>query len=236
MEIPRIILCTLVCGALASPLQAQYYEGHEYPRSEARYLAGGVVWRTFDPRATNTIPDSLVTSFRRLMPMLAFRQGPVDLYFGYMTFREHEQSRQAIVFGTQVASDLLVSGSRSGALLLPLMLAADFSKVETGGPQRDDFNLGSIGLGVGLKFRSVSPSAEFWVQGVQLFHFSFEGVAAGTGSSLATIGEITLLLPRIPVGEGLVFTYRVRLQTWAMNDAQFNFRSLYHGPSIGLMF
>jgi hypothetical protein len=71
---------------------------------------------------------------------------------------------------------------------------------------------------------------------VQIFHIAFQGLAAGTGSSLATVGEAGLLLPRVPIGEGLALSYRVRLQTWSLSDNRFNYRSLYHGPSIGILF
>jgi hypothetical protein len=89
---------------------------------------------------------------------------------------------------------------------------------------------------VGLKFRVTAPSVEFWIQGAQVLHVAFEGIGAGTGSSSATLGEATLLLPRVAIGDGLVISYRARLQSWSMKNDRFNYRSFYHGPSVGILF
>jgi hypothetical protein len=228
-------LLFLWCSAVPA-LYGQYYDTREYARPEGRYLSAAILRREFVPRSNNSLPDSVASRFAALMPMIAFRQGSVELYLGYTRFEERGSHRSAIVFGTQITNDVHLSGSRPGALVLPLMIAADYTKVESGGLQRDDFNLATIGLGAGLKYRLVTPDMEFWIQGVQVFHVAFQGIAAGTGSSLASVGEAGLLLPRFPVGEGLVLGYRVRLQTWSLNDDRFNYRSLYHGPSIGILF
>lgn len=225
-----------LCCIAAPAAHGQYYETREDRRPEGRYLSAGILRDEFVPRPNNTLPDSAAARFTALMPMLAFRQGPVEIYLGYTRFDEHGASRSAIVFGTQITNDVVLGGSRSGGLVLPLMIAADYTKVESGGPQRDDFNLATLGLGAGLKYRLVTPNAEFWIQGLQVFHVAFQGIAAGTGSSLASVGEAGLLLPRVPIGEGVVLGYRIRLQTWSLNDDRFNYRLVYHGPSIGILF
>jgi hypothetical protein len=234
----RGVLCVLLFASCSSvpSLYGQYYDTKEYARPEGRYLSAGILRREFVPRPNNSLPDSAASRFAAFMPMLAFRQGAVEIYLGYTRFEERGGYHSAIVFGTQITNDILLSGSRSGALVLPLMIAADYTKVESSGPQRDDFNLATIGLGAGLKYRLATPGMEFWIQSVQVFHVAFQGIAAGTGSSLMTVGEAVLFLPRVPIGEGLVIGYRVRLQTWSLNDDRFNYRSLYHGPSIGILF
>lgn len=232
-----IFLILAICGSFhGQQLYGQYYESREEGKPAGRFLAAGMMWRDFQPRPANLLPDSLTTRFQRVMPMLSFRQGLVDFYFGYSTFKERGENREAIVFGTQVATEVPLTGMRPSALMLPVMIVADYSKVEATGLRRDNFNIASIGLGIGLKFRVTTPSAEFWIQGVQVVHVAFEGIAAGTGSSLATLGEATLLLPRVPLGDGLVFSYRARLQTWSMKNDRFNYRSFYHGPSVGILF
>ena len=223
-------------GMAVSAMYGQYYEAREYARPEGRYLSAGILREEFAPRPNNSIADSAAYHFGAIMPLLSFRQGSVELYLGYTRFEERGTTRSAIVFGTQIANDILLGGSRPSALVLPLMIAADYTKVASGSLGRDDFNLATIGLGLGLKYRLVTPGTEFWIQGVQIFHIAFQGLAAGTGSSLATVGEAGLLLPRVPIGEGLALNYRVRLQTWSLSDNRFNYRSLYHGPSIGILF
>ena len=233
----RMLWIMALCGCLwGQRAYGQYYESREYARPEGRYLTAGAVWSEFRPRSSNPSPDSLVSRFNRVIPMIAFHQGLVDLYLGYTTFNDHGESREAIVFGTEVATDIPLLGRRPSALALPLVVSVDYSKVEAAGPKRDNFNIASIGIGVGLKFRTVAPSAEFWIQGLQVAHFSFEGISAGTGSSLATIGEAALLLPRVLLGDGIVISYRARFQSWSMNNDRFNYRSFYHGPSIGILF
>jgi len=171
-----------------------------------------------------------------LMPMVTFRQGQTEIYLGYTRFDERGSTRSAIVFGMQMGREIPLGGASPQGLVLPLVIAADYTKVESNGFQRDDFNIASIGIGVGLKYHYVAPDAEFWIQGAEVFHFAFQGLAAGTGSSLATVGEAVVFLPRVGIGEGLVLTYRARLQTWALNDARYNYRSFYHGPSLGILF
>jgi len=233
----RILSIVALCGCLwGQCVYGQYYESREDARGEGRFLTAGAVWSEFRPLSSNSLPDSLASTFDRMMPMIAFHQAGVDLYFGYTTFDDHGESREAIVFGTQVATDIPLLGTRPSTLVLPLVISVDYTKVEAAGPERDSFNIASLGIGVGLKFRTVGPSAEFWFQGLQAVHFSFEGISAGTGSSLATIGEAVLLLPKVPLGEGIVISYRARLQWWSMNDDHFNYRLFYHGPSIGVLF
>lgn len=234
----RGMICWLVvaCGITARPASGQYYDSQEYRRPEGRYLSLGILRDEFVPRSNNSLPDSVAARFSAAMPILAFRQGPVEIYLGYTRFDERGASRSAVIFGTQITNEFSLGGGRPGGLALPLMIAADYTKVESGGPQRDDFNLATLGLGAGLKYRLVTPDAEFWIQGIQLFHVAFQGIAAGTGSSLATVGEAGLLLPRVPIGGGVVFGYRVRVQRWSLNDDRFNYRLLYHGPSIGILF
>ncbi len=214
----------------------QYYDTREYGSPTGRYLSAGVLHDEFLPRPGNSLPDSVAARFSAVMPILAFRQGPVEVYLGYTRFDERGASRSAVVFGTQVTNDIPLAGSRPGGLVLPLMIAADYTKVASSGPQRDDFNLATLGIGAGLKYRLVTPGTEFWIQGVQVVHVAFQGLAAGTGSSLATLGEAGLMLPRVGIGEGVVLGYRVRLQTWSLNDDRFNYRLVYHGPSIGILF
>jgi hypothetical protein len=233
----RGILLLLVawCGPVPA-LYGQYYDSKEISRPEGRYLSLGVLRREFSPRPNNSLPDSATSRFGALMPMLAFRQGPVEIYLGYARFEERGSNHSAVVFGTQIANDFILGGPRAGGLVLPLMIAADYTKVDASGPQRDDFNIATLGIGAGLKFRAVTPEMEFWIQGVQVFHVAFQGIAAGTGSSLATVAEAGVMLPRVPIGEGLVLSYRFRLQTWSLSDDRFNYRSLYHGPSVGILF
>jgi hypothetical protein len=232
----RCIPAVVVLGLWSGAAVAQYDEPREYVLSDARFFSAGAMVRDFAPTAGNTTPDSLTIAYRTWMPMLAFHQGPVELMFGYARYTMTGSSREAIFLGTTVTTDLVLAGSRSGALLVPFCGAADYSKSESDGAERDNFNIASLGIGAGLKYRAVSPSLEFTVQALGIIHYSFEGLSTGSGSSTAVLGEVRLLSRHIQILEGLVFGYRYRYQRWALSDARFNYRAIMHGPYLGVLF
>jgi hypothetical protein len=217
----------------AAPARGQYYDEEENAPPGDRFITAGVMWRTFEPRPSNPRPDSLAIRFESLMPLLAFRQGLVDVYIGYTA---PESGETAIVAGTTVSTDLPLVRSRTSALLLPIILSADFTKVTSGGAGRDDFNVGSLGIGAGLAFRWRGSRAAFWVQGGEVIHLAFEGFAGKGGSSVATIAEAGVLFSGVGIGEGLALTYRFRMQSWTVGDGLSDYTSTYHGPSIGVIF
>lgn len=244
MRIVHSILCRsivqlmlfLVCTLAASTLHAQYYDRPEYEPTRARFLSGGFVNRDFAPWSSNASPDSIAIRYNRVMPMIGFRQGPVDLAFGYAQFTLYGRSRSTIFFGVTVSNDLPLTHRSPASLLLPVMLSADYTKAQAAGPERDDFNIASLGIGAGLKFRYNTRSVDFAVQAVEVAHLSTEGFAAGTGFSAATVGEAVLILRQALVFDGVAIGYRFRLQTWSMNESRFDYRSVSHGPFVGVLF
>jgi hypothetical protein len=225
----------LVTG-LASRLHAQYYEREGYQQPEARYFYAGFAQRDFAPRSSNPDPDSLTIAFNRFMPIIGLRQGSVDLMFGYTTYDLEGKSRSTIFFGANLSQEFLVAGGRSHALVMPVILSADFTKAQGVGTEREDFNIGSVGIGAGLKYHVSNESLDFSIQAGEIVHYSFEGLSTGSGFSAATVADAVLMLPGTLVLDGIVLGYRFRLQTWAMNDDQFNYRSISHGPYLGILF
>src|SRR5512146_2893650 len=132
---------------------AQYYEEREGRPVESRYIYLGVMQRDFQPMRSNAAPDSVRIGFTKAMPMIGFRQGPVDIFVGYSKFDQRGKSNDAIFVGTVVSTEFPVSGRKGNGLAVPLMFAADYTKASSGGPQREDFNVASLGLGVGLKYQ-----------------------------------------------------------------------------------
>jgi len=227
----------MICACfLIGTARAQYFERPEYEPSEARYLYAGFMQRDFVPLGSNPVSDSLAIRFKRIMPHIGFHQGMVDVVFGYTTYSLRGVSRSTIFFGTTVATEVPISFSRPHALLLPVMISADFTKAEAVGTERDNFNIGSVGLGAGLKYRFMAGGLEFSVQAAEVASFSFEGLSTQTGFSASTLADAVLHLKDVRIFEGIVLAYRFRLQTWSMSDSRFNYRSISHGPSIGVMF
>ncbi len=227
----------VVCGILGAVARAQYYDPREEsPSAEARLVYGGAMWRDFSPRAANSLPESATMRFTRVMPVVGFRTGLVDLLFGYTTYVNNGRSRSAVSFGGTVAGEFVALGGRPGALLVHLLLAADFTKVESGGSQRDDFNVASVGLGMGLEYRYRARSILFWVRAGVIAHYAIEGYSTGSGFSPAVTAESMLCFRDIGLFDGIALGYRFRLQTWSMNNAALDYRSLFHGPTLGVMF
>jgi hypothetical protein len=226
----------LLLLAAATEATAQYYDRPEYEPSRARFLSGGFVNRDFEPRSSNTYPDSLLIRYKRVMPMIGFSQGPVDLSFGYAQFTLHSRSRSTIFFGVTVANELPLTCRSSAALLLPVIFSADYTKAQGFGTEREVFNIASVGVGAGLKFRYYARSVDFAVRLVEIAHFSTEGFGAGSGFSAAMVGDAVLLLHEALVFDGVALGYRFRLQTWSMNESRFDYRSVSHGPFIGVLF
>jgi hypothetical protein len=218
-----------------TPACGQYYEEREYRPTDARYIYLGAMKYDFAPRSSNTAPDSMRITCNELMPVIGFRQGPVDIIVGYTRFDQRGNSNAAIFVGTTVSTELPITGRRGSALVVPIMIAADYTKAESGGPQREDFNVASVGLGAGLKYQLSTGSVDFSVHAEEVLQYATEGFSVGSGFSAATLGDATLVLHEV-ILNGIALGYRFRYQTWSMSDAQFNYRVISHGPSIGILF
>jgi len=217
-------------------VSAQYAGPREYALSEARFIALGFVNCEFAPRGSNSHPDSLAIRFERVMPMISFKQGGAELVFGYATYTLSGTSKSAIFFGGRFGTKLPIVGRHTSALLFPLLIAGDFTKAEGIGPSREDFNVASVGIGAGLKYRYFNSNTEVSISFEELAQYSSEGFGVGSGFSAATLGDATLLLRNVGIGDGIVVGYRFRLQTWSMSESKFDYRSVSHGPYVGIMF
>jgi hypothetical protein len=230
-----------VCGVCVAGIVwtslalGQYEMPREYSQMEARYFSGGAMTRDFAPRAGYTGGDSLAIIYNTWMPMVGYHQGPVDVLFGYTSYTLHGASRAAIFFGTTLTNDMPIINRRPASLVAPIFISLDYTKSESAASERDVFNIASIGLGVGLKFRWITPGTEFSLHAAGIYHYSFEGFSTGNGSSTAVIGEASMILRTIHIADGVVVGYRFRHQTWSLGDGRLNYRVTSHGPYIGVL-
>ena len=234
----RLFLAVLAFECVvSSAVWAQYDLDRDYEAPGDRFVSAGFVWRDFQPRTSNPSPDSVAIRYTHVMPMIGFRQGLVDLTFGYTGYTLHGRSLSSVFFGATVANEFPLAGRRSRtAILIPVMISADYTKAESPGGSREDFNVASVGLGAGIKLRYQTRDLLFWVQAAEGFHFSSEGFRADNGFSAATTGEAVLLIRQAPVLDGLAVGYRFRLQTWSLSESRLNYRSLSHGLFVGVLF
>jgi hypothetical protein len=214
---------------------AQYDEPREFTPLESRFIAIGVLDRDFQPRGSNTTPGAAAIRYRNYMPVISFHQGPISLAFGYTRYVRNGVSREAVHFGSIFTQDLPLIAGRTHTISIPICLAADFTKAESGGLKRDDFNVASLGIGAGFRYQYRSPSVDASVHALGIVHYSFEGLSTGSGSSTALDCDAHLVLKGIHIGEGIAVGYRFRLQQWSMSDARLDYRTIHHGPYIGIV-
>jgi hypothetical protein len=230
----RIFLLTTL-SFFASTLYGQYYE-RPYEQVTNRFLHVGFLQRDFEPRSSNSLPDSLTTRYSRIMPTIGFRQGLVDITFGYTRFTLRGEDKTSIFAGVTVGNDFPLTFSPTHALLLPLMISSDYSRTDNTGGDKENFNIGSVGIGAGLKYRFRGPRFEFSLHAAESAQLSFEGFSTGTGFSAATTGEALFVFRDLLLPDGITLGYRFRYQTWNMSNAKFDYKSLSHGAFIGVMF
>ena len=120
--------------------------------------------------------------------------------------------------------------------MLPFLLAADFMRADASDLQRDNFNIGSIGLGTGLRYRLRVDRTELTAGGVIGAQFSFDGYGSATGSSVLSIVEAVAQLNDVLVADGIVIGYRFRFQRWSMSRETADYQSVSHGLFLGVMF
>lgn len=228
-------LALLLVVVLAPNLFGQYYErSYEHPTN--RFIYAGFLQKDFEPRSSNALPDSLSIHYSRIMPVLGFRQGLVDLLFGYTRFTLRGNDKSTLFASVTVGNDLPLSFSCTHALLVPLMISSDYTRADNSGGDKENFNIGSVGIGAGLKYRFIQPQFEFWIHAAEAIHWSFEGFSTGSGFSAATTGEALFVFREALLLDGITLGYRFRYQTWNMNNARFDYKSLSHGAFIGVMF
>jgi hypothetical protein len=225
----------VACAMLTVASYAQYETPHEFAVQETRYFSAGVMLHDFGPRAGYTGGDSLAIAFKAWMPTIGYRQGMLDAQFGYTRYSLKGGTRTAVFFCTALSNDLPLVGQRPATLVVPLMLSLDYTKAESPGSERDHFNVASLGLGAGLKLRLMSPGTEFSAHAVGIYHYSFEGFSTSTGSSFAMVGEASLILRTIHIGDGLVLGYRFRHQSWSLAGGRLNYHVTTHGPYVGIL-
>ena len=237
----RILLCGIAAAVVLSCgsglAHAQYLEQtRSYTPMDARFASIGMFARDFRPKGTNTAPDSLAVSYTRVMPLIGFRQGPVDFLFGYTPYDLHGASRSAVFFGVTFSGDYVLAGNRDQALVLPFLVDADFTKSESAGGLHDNFDVGSVGIGTGIKYRRNGESLDFSAMAAAIIHYSFDGYSLETGSSPAAVAEVLALFPQVGILNGLAIGYRFRFQAWTLGNGRYDYRTVNNGVFVGVLF
>jgi hypothetical protein len=219
-----------------TPGFAQYESPRESGAWEQRIISGGIFLADMQPRSGNPLGDSTAIRYNRIMPLLGLIQGNVELLLGYATFELGGASRTAIMLAGSFGNEFSIAGTRRSMLLIPILLSADYTKAASTGVQRDDFNVASIGFGTGVRYRFSTGGIEGSVGATASAQFASEGFGTGTGFSGLLLGDVRVIFRNIGIGEGLAIGYRVRWQNWSMSDPVYDYRSVAHGPWLGIGF
>jgi hypothetical protein len=226
-------VCALLLAGIAAG-EAQYLDPRDEGPRELRFLSAGLAWRTFSPRASNPLAAGESIDLAAWMPMLGYRQGPVEVLFGYAPYTIRGARRSTVHFGTTATFDLRIA-TPPAAVSIPLLVAADYTKAEATGPQRDNFNIACLGGGAGVKVQTGGEGVRGALQAGAIVQFAFEGLHTGTGVSTLLLGEGMIVIPSVPIADGLVVGYRFRWQQWSMSRSAFNYRAITHGVYLGVL-
>jgi hypothetical protein len=226
------VLLMLLLAAMA---RAQYESPREFSPLETRYVSVGAMPRDFAPRAGYSGGDALAIRYNVWMPVIGFHQKSMDALFGYTRYTLNGSTRSAAFLGATLSNELPLVHSFSAALILPVILSLDYTKSEGSGLEKDQFNMASIGVGSGLKVRFTTPGTEFTAHALSAYHFSFEGLNTGNGSSVVVLGEATFVVRTLDIVDGIVLGYRFRHQTWNAAGGRLNYHVTTHGPYIGVL-
>lgn len=211
--------------------------GYEYYNIlDYRSLGVNYSLQEFTPRPSNSLPDSERISFKTNLPFIEFRQLGMRLAVGYQTYAMNGQSRSSFSVYAESSNDFPISGKadRSG-FFLPVIISANYVKAESGIFGIKNFDIGSLGIGTGLKYRYFGQNfgIEAYVNGA--FHYATEGFSVEYGSSTTYTGELHCIFPEIFL-DGIDVGYRYQWQSWNMSNAIFDYQRYYHGAFLGVLF
>ncbi|MGE5313516.1 MAG: hypothetical protein ACM3Q4_02360 [Acidobacteriota bacterium] len=228
-----LIILLALCGTAA----AQEFETtfHDYDLVGYRSLGAAGALQTFEPRSDNSLPDSLAIRFDSPMFFLEFRQMDLRIAASYSHYTLHGEGKSSYSIYADGSTDLPVSARRSGGLYIPIIVATNYVRAEGLGTSSGIFDVGSIGIGTGLKYRYLSEAFGLQLSGGAVIHYSTVGFSIENGSSVAARGEFQLLLPEL-LWSGMTIGYRFETQQWRMSEAKFNYMRRYHAAFLGIFF
>jgi hypothetical protein len=225
-----------LCGLVVLPgavLRGQYIERDERtPGDLSRFIAVGVIRRDFTPMGSNTAPDSLRIRYGSLLPGVTFRQSGFEICLAYGRYTANGKRSEMVMLSSTYSNDLPLSGSR--ALAASLIIGADYAKAGAGATVRDDFNLASVGIGLGLVSAPDVGRLKLSLSVHALMHLSYEAYSARSASSPAVLAGGTVLFPGGPIGDGLALGYRFRWQQWS-TGGYFDYRAVNHALFFGVI-
>jgi len=213
--------------------------GYEYSMlSEFRALGAGYNQQKFSPRSSNTLPDSNAIRFSTALPFVELRQNNGRLAIGYQIFTDITgKNKESFSAYVETQNDIALSDRKNqkATFVIPIIVAANYIRAESPNNSVKDFDMGSLGIGAGLKFKHFERGfgLQAFVTGT-LFYCS-EGFSTEYGSQNSVAAEVQFIIPDI-IYEGMLFGYRFESQRWNMNNVSLNYQRQYQGLFVGFLF
>jgi hypothetical protein len=227
-----IVLVSCSVGAYAQEFQSSL---RDYDLIDYRSIGGGAALNRFEPRTDNSLPDSLAIKFTTPMFFLEYRQMNIHIAVSYNHYSLRGDSKSAYAIYADGSTDLAVAAKRSGGFYIPIIVSTNYVRADGTGTSSGIFDVGSIGIGTGLKYRLLSETFGMLLSGGAVVHYSTVGFSIEYGSSVSTRGEIQFLLPDL-LWSGITLGYRFENQQWKMSASKYNYTHQYHGAFVGLFF
>ncbi len=233
-----LMFCVLLCVQFSSAYSQEF--GEENTRlSDFRSIGIGAAAHRFEAAAGNSLPDSLRIHFSSTAGIIEYRDLTTHIAFSYTPYTINGTSQTALSLSAESAYDIPLSQSRpdfSGQrLFLPIVISTNYVKASGSSHFTKDFNIGSLGIGAGIKYRYIGDSFGLQIFGVGCILVSSQGFSAETGTSTSVIAEASLMLPEV-IGNGIIVGYHFETQSWSLSNAAYNYRRQFQGPFIGIFF
>ncbi len=230
------LMLTVVIFIACSSVHSQEFGEENTRLSDFRSIGVGGAVHQFEPAANNSLPDSLRIHFSAIAGIVEYRDLNTHIAFSYTPYTINGTTQAALSLSAESAYDIPLSQSReSQRFFFPIMISTNFLKASGSSRFTKDFNIGSVGIGAGVKYRYIGDSFGVQVYGVGSILVSSQGFSAETGTSTSAMAEASVLLPGI-IGEGMIVGYRFESQSWTLSNAIYDYRRQFHGPFIGIFF
>ncbi len=206
--------------------------------SEFRSFGFGYYGQSFRASSSNTLHDSDRIAFTSNMPMIELRQDNGRLAVGYQSYSDRMgKTKKAYSVFVETYNDIPLTGSKGSKskFSLPIGVAANYLKADAQNRTLSNFDIGSLGIGTGLKYGYFDRS--FGVQAfvVGSLYYASEGFSTNYGSQTSLAGEVQVIFGDI-LFEGIVAGYRYEFQKWNMSNSGMDYQRQHQGAFIGLLF
>jgi hypothetical protein len=221
------------------PFAAAQDFGYEYAAlSEYRAVAVSYNLQKFSALPSHPPVPLGPISITSPLPCIEFRQNTGRLAIGYQTYSDSTtRSKESFSVYAESHSDFSLTGSRKdqGYWFIPVIVGANYVRAQVPDATKEDFDVGSFGLGTGMKFKYFDRSYGFQAFVTGSLYYASEGFSTDYGTQTSIAGEVQLILPEL-LYDGILIGYRYESQQWNMNNNTLDYQRYYSGLFIGILF